>query len=226
MTPRLAILLSLAVAANAGAGERYNFAQAERLEYRSDQDDMLWDFQGRYGGDYHRFWWKTEGEFASGSTEEAELQLLYSRAWTAFFDLQAGVRLQEIAGTDVNSLVLGVQGLAPYRFESDIALFLSEDGDLTARMEFERDLVVGRKTVIQPRAELGVAFQDIPELELYSGVHEIAVGVRVRYEFTRKFAPYVGLSYTTALGQTANHIESAGDRKAETSFVAGLRFWF
>ena len=116
--------------------------------------------------------------------------------------------------------------MAPYRFELDAALFLSEDGDVTARAEFERDFVFGQKTVLQPRAEISLSFQDVPELQLGSGINEIAIGVRVRHEFTRKFAPYVGLSHEIAVGQTADLIEAAGGDTSGTSIVAGVRFWF
>ncbi len=216
--------LALATTASAGAEDLYGFTQGERLEYRFESEVLLWDLQGRYGGDYHRFWWKTEGDLDDGTAEEAELQLLYSRAWTAFFDLQAGVRLLDTDGTRVNAIALGVQGLAQYRFETDAVLFIAENGDITSRLEFEREFVFGRKTVVQPRLEVNLALQDIPVLRLARGVTDVALGLRIRYEFTRKFAPYFGVSYVTATGATADLIDD--DDASETTLVAGVRFWF
>ena len=136
-------------AANAIAAEpMYGFTQGERIEYVEAEEHLLWDLQGRYGGDYHRLWWKTEGTLADGSTEDAELQLLYSRAWTAYFDLQFGVRYEDFETDDRLSLVAGMQGMAPYRFEVDAAAFLSEDGDLSVRAEFERDLVLSNRLIL------------------------------------------------------------------------------
>ncbi len=218
-----ALLLS---AASAGAEDRYGFIQGERVEYREASEAVLWDLQGWYGGDYHKLWVKTEGELESGSTEDAELQLLYSRAWTPFFDLQLGVRYQDLASGELTSVVAGMQGIAPYRFEIDAALFLSEDGDFSGRAEFEREYLLSEKLVLQPRAEISIAFQDVPELAISSGVNEIAVGLRLRYEITRKFAPYIGLSFERAYGDAARALVAAGEDSSDTTLVAGLRFWF
>ena len=222
----LAAAALLLTAASAGAEDRYGFIQGERVEYQEASQAVLWDLQGWYGGDYHKLWVKTEGELESGSTEDAELQLLYSRAWTPFFDLQLGVRYQDLASGELTSVVAGMQGIAPYRFEIDAALFLSEDGDFSGRAEFEREYLLSEKLVLQPRAEISIAFQDVPELAISSGVNELALGLRLRYEITRKFAPYIGLSFERAYGDTARALVAAGEDSSDTTLVAGLRFWF
>lgn len=194
------------------------YTQGERLEYRDENDGVFWDLQGLYGGDYQRFVWKTEGSSANGDTDY-EVQLLYGRAWTAFFDLQFGLRYEETDAGDVASAVAGLQGVLPYRVESDVALFVSDHGDVTGRAEFEKDFLLTERWVLQPRAELDVALQDIPELGIDAGVHELSFGLRLRYEIARKFAPYVGLAWE----------KDYGDAAAEgttTSVVAGVRFWF
>ena len=223
---RLAAAALLLTTASAGAEDRYGFIQGERVEYREASQTVLWDLQGWYGSDYHKLWVKTEGFVESGSTQDASLQVLYSHAWTAFFDLQLGVRYQDLQVGDLTSIVVGMQGMAPYRFEIDAALFLSEDGDVRVRAEFEREYLLSEKLVLQPRAEIGVAFQDVPELAISRGVVEMAVGLRLRYEITRKFAPYIGLSYVHAYGDTARALIAAGEDSSETTLLAGLRFWF
>jgi copper resistance protein B len=121
-------------------------------------------------------------------------------------------------------LPLAYRGSHDTDFETDAALFIAEDGDITSRIEFEREFVFGQKTVLQPRLEVNLALQDIPELGLARGVTDIALGLRVRYEFTRKFAPYLGVSYVEATGSTADLREERD--ASETTLVAGVRFWF
>lgn len=226
MTRLWCAALLLTLSASALAETRYGFVQAERLEYREAFDDTLWDVQARYGGDYHRFWFKSEGVIHDGNVDHAEVQALYSRAWLPFFDLQFGIRLSEIDDGDVVSAVAGVQGMLPYRFEVDAALFLSEDGDLSARAEAERDLLLTQQLVLQPRAELSLAFQDVPEIGVGSGISELSIGLRLRYEFTRKFAPYVGIEWHRSFGDTADFARLVGEDTSETSLTAGVRFWF
>ncbi len=224
---RLLVATVCLLAGNAYAAEpMFGFTQGERVEYVEAEEHLLWDLQGRYGGDYHRFWWKTEGALDDGSTEDAELQLLYSRAWTAYFDLQVGVRYEDFESGDRVSLVAGTQGMAPYKFEVDAAAFLSEDGDLSVRAEFERDLFLSNQLILQPRAELQVAFSDVPEIGVGSGLSELSLGLRLRYEYSRRFAPYVGVEWEGAFGDTADLLEAAGEDTDVLSAVLGVRFMF
>ena len=202
----------------------------DRLEagFGDGGDTYLWDVQGWSGGDINRFWWKSEGEGEfGGALEEAELQALYSRAVTPFWDVQAGVR-QDFRpdGDDTTHLVLGLQGLAPYWFEIDAAAFLSTKGDLTARVEAEYDQRLTQRLILQPRLEIDASASDIPELEIGAGLSSIEAGVRLRYEFRKEFAPYVGVEWSRALGNTADYIEARGGESEVTRVVVGLKAWF
>ena len=221
----VAIVVSLTAAANAEE-QRYAWTQGDRLEHQSGDDVTLWDLQGWYGGDYRKLWWKLEGEAEGGSAEETELQLLYSRAYTAYFDWQVGVRFDDFDGGNDTSLVVGIQGLAPYRFEIDAAAFVTEDGDVLLRGEFERDILLTQRWVLQPRAEIKVSLQDITERDIGSGLSSTALGLRLRYEIRRKFAPYVGVSWQKSHGSTADLLDAAGDDTSSMSVLAGVRFWF
>jgi len=201
----------------------------ERLEASFDDESeaYAWHAQGWYGGDVHRFWWKSEGEGAFGEEiEHAELQLLFSRAITPYFDLQAGVRQSYLDGEDRTDLVLGVQGLAPYWFEVGAATFVSTEGDVTARAEAEYDLRLTQNLILQPSAELNFAAQDIPDLDVGAGFTDANVGVRLRYEISRSFAPYVGVEWASALGETRDIRESLGADTQSTRAVIGLRALF
>ena len=179
----------------------------ERLEARiatdGGDDEYLWDAQAWYGGDLNRFVLKTEGEGTfGGAVEDAEIQALYSRAIGPYFDLQAGARFNPEPDGRTH-LVLGVQGLAPYMFHVDAALFLSDRGDLTARVEAEYDQKITQCLILQPRIEAEFSAQDIPAREIGAGVTSIEPGARLRFEIVREFAPYIGLEYEAKLGETA-----------------------
>jgi len=206
------------------------FIQAERLEYRSNEGapQFLWDGQGWIGGDRNKFWLKSEGEydFDEGAFEDAEVQALWSRAFSRYFDVQAGVRHDFAPGTDRTYAVLGLNGLAPYWFEVDAALFLSDKGDVFARAEVEYEFLLTQRLILQPRAELNISFQDALENDLASGLSTLETGARLRYEIKREFAPYIGVSWERALGDTADFSRANGEDPGSLSFVAGVRLWF
>ena len=202
--------------------------QADRaeLQLRDGPDSYLWDIQGYYGGTTSRFWFKSEGEGRFGEAiDNAEFQGLYSRAIAPFFDVQAGVR-QDVSGPATTYAVLGVQGLARYRFDVDAALFLSHRGDLTARVEAELDQRITQRLIVQPRGEINLSAQDVPVLGIGAGLESIEVGVRLRYEIVREFAPYIGVEQNWRVGRSANFARAAGEDPSTTSFVVGVRLWF
>jgi copper resistance protein B len=201
----------------------------DQLEASFDDghDGYAWDAQGWYGGDIHHFWWKFEGEGAfDAEIEGVELQLLYSRAVTPYFDIQTGLRQSHRPEADRTDLVLGLQGLAPYWFEIDAAAFLSNEGELTARAEAEYDLRLTQRLILQPRAEINLSADDIPELDIGSGVSSAEIGARLRYEIRREFAPYVGVEWTSAMGETRDYVRASGDDPDAARIVIGVRAWF
>ncbi len=211
-----------------GGGATY-FLEAERLEYQSGDGDplFLWDAQGWYGTDRDKLWLKTEGAaFFDGGLEHGEAQALYSRAIGGYFDLQGGVRRDFGEGLSRTHAVIGVQGLAPYLFEVDAAVFVSGHGDLTARIEVEYELLLTQRLILQPRAEMAFAAQEIAELGVGAGLSSADVGARLRYEIKREFAPYVGVSWSRDVGDTADFTRAAGEDPATLSLVAGVRMWF
>ncbi|MFO7654244.1 MAG: copper resistance protein B [Candidatus Krumholzibacteriia bacterium] len=214
----------------------YRFTLVEQLAYRfgsgESRDHLGWEAQGWLGGDFNRFWWKTEGEavFEGQDAGETETDLLYARLVTPFWNLQFGVQYaNEWRAGDYDdrwSGVVGVQGMAPFLFELDTSLYVSTDADVTLALEVEYDLRLTQRLVLQPRTELGLAAQDIPERELGAGPTDIALDLRLRHEIKREFAPYVGLSYRLLLGETGNIAEAEGRDTSELYYLAGLRFAF
>lgn len=207
----------------------HHLVMIDRLELQAGagSDAVLWDANAWIGGDVDKLWLKTEGEAEwSGPVEEAEVQALWSHAIGEWFDLQAGVRYDLRPRPDRAHLALGVQGLAPYFFELDAATFLSEKGDLTARIEAEYDQRITQRLIAQPRIELNLSAQDVPELGLGSGFTSLQAGLRLRYEIVREFAPYIGVEWQRDFGDTADFRRSAGGDPDRTVFVAGVRAWF
>lgn len=213
-------------------GGRFLMLQGDRIEWRSGEGEAvgLLEGQGWYGGDMNRLWVKTEAEFlfdAPRSAEEldkAEIQALYSRPVSAFFDLQAGVRHDIEPSPSRTYAVVGVQGLAPQWFEVDLALFLSEDGDLSSRLEAEYDMLLTQRLMLQLRTEVDLEASDVPELGLGSGLSSLEAGVRLSYG--RVFAPYVGVSWEEKLGKTADFARADGEETGSVSAVVGFRFWY
>ena len=165
-----------------------------------------------------------EGSFGE-AIEDAEFQALYSHAIAPFWDLQVGVR-QDVAGPDTTHAVVGVQGLAPYMFEIDAALFASHRGDITARIEAELDQRITQRLILQPRGEISLSAQDVAELGIGAGIDKVEVGLRLRYEIIREFAPYVGIEQSWRVGGSADFARLRGEDPSVTNYVVGIRFWF
>ncbi|MBB3764930.1 copper resistance protein B [Sphingomicrobium lutaoense] len=209
-------------------GQKVFWFQADRAELRvaDEGENYLWDVQGYYGGDLDKFWFKSEGEGEwGGSLEGADVQGLWSHAIAPYWDLQTGIR-QDLTGPARTYATVGIQGLAPYLFEVDAGLFLSNKGDLTADVEVELDQRITPRLILQPRAELSLAAQDVPELGVGAGLSFVEAGVRLRYEFAREFAPYIGLEQEWLVGGTADFARAEGHAARRTNIVAGIRFWF
>jgi copper resistance protein B len=206
---------------------------ADRLEYKSlsSGTPLVWDFQGYVGKTYNKFWFKTEGnELTARKAGEMEFQGLYSRAITAYFNLQAGIRYDVTYGGDKNLsrgfAVIGVEGLAPYLFEVNGHLFVSQKGDVSARIEGENDLFLTQRLIAQPRVAFNLAVQEVKKFGIGSGFNNVELGFRLRYEIRRQFAPYIGISWNRKLGRTADFARREGGSASRLGLVGGIRMWF
>ncbi len=202
----------------------FNLAE---VQARKGGGGYRWDGEGFYGGDINRIWVKSEGEggFRDG-VDSAEVQLLYSHAIGPFFNLQGGLRYDIRPTPSRTYATIGFEGLAPYMFEVEGAVFLSDKGDVLGRLGGYYDQRITQRVILQPRVELNLSAQDIPVARLGSGVTDVELGLRLRYEVTRQFAPYVGISYEAKTGRTADYERALGRNPTSTSFVAGVRTWF
>jgi len=225
----LALGLTLGAAAPAAAmeeGMTFHMVRAEIDAAEIDGADVFnWDGEAWIGGDVNKLWIKSEGVIVDGETEDAEIQALWSRNVADFWDLQLGVRA-DLEPDSRAYLVIGVQGLAPYQFETEAAAFVSEDGDVSARLKQSLDLLFTQRLVLEPHVEVNAYAQDDPARAIGAGLADVEAGLQLRYEITRKFAPYVDFVWERALGETASLRRNVGEEVEQTSLRAGVRFWF
>ncbi|HWU13150.1 MAG TPA: copper resistance protein B [Caulobacter sp.] len=200
---------------------------ANLLEYRarSGDDGYHWDGEAWFGGDLNRLVLKSEGEGDRHGVEAGEIQALYSRAVGLYTDLQVGVR-QDVEPRSRTYATAGFETLLPYWIEAGGALFLSDKGDVLGRAEGAIDWRITQRLILQPRAELNFAGQDIPETATGAGLSDGELGLRLRYEVHREFAPYLGVAWARRFGRTADYARALDREVSDTSFVVGLRAWF
>jgi len=200
----------------------------DQLEIRdtSGANTLSWSAQGWVGKDLQKMWIKTEGERAGGDTEEAELQFLYSKAIAKYWNLQFGVRHDFQPSPSRDWAVIGVQGLAPFFFETDVALFVGESGRTALRFESEYELLLTQRLILTPELEVNFYGQDDVDIGVGSGLSDLEVGLRLRYEIRREIAPYIGINWSKLFGSTKDFAAIAGESGSDTQLVIGLRLWF
>lgn len=178
------------------------------------------------GAGLDRFWWRSEGERIDGHTESAHLELLYGRSVSAWWDVVAGIRHDFAPGDAQNFAAFGVQGLAPQKFEVSAMVYAGERGQTAGRLEVEYELLLTNRLVLQPRVEAEFHGRDDPARGIGTGLGTAEIGLRLRYEFARRFAPYIGLVRERAFGSTADLRRARGESVDDTRVVLGLRSWF
>lgn len=204
------------------------FMLFDQLEWQSGggTDAFAWDTKGWVGQDRNRFWFRSEGERADGRTEQAQVNLLYGRAIARWWDVTAGVRIDALPDTPRTALALGVQGLAPYWFEVEASAYVEPSGRTHLRVETEYDLLITNRLVLQPLVEFEIYGRADPERLIGAGLSTGEFGLRVRYEFRRELAPYVGVVWSRRFFDTADRARAAGEGVASTRLAVGLRAWF
>ncbi|HQS13571.1 MAG: copper resistance protein CopB [Sphingomonadales bacterium 35-56-22] len=210
-------------------GMGYSLVMLDLAEVGFQNGRETYRFEGEAftGGNINRFGVKFEGEGAfGGRLDDLELQALYSRAIAPYWNLQAGVRHDIKPDPSRTYLVAGVEGIAPYWFKVNAATFLSNKGEVRARVEASYDQRITQKLILQPRVEANFSFQDIPAIGVGSGLTDFEAGLRLRYEIKQEIAPYIGVEWRKQTGVTARFARIAGEDPDTVSLVAGIRIWF
>ena len=222
------VLLATNVRADAEDDPLLFKVMLDQVETRGSGDDRQdsWDAQAWVGKDLHKLWFKSQGDRVFGRTEDAEIQLLYSKAVSTYWDVQAGIRHDFEPSPTRSWLAIGINGLAPYFFEIDTAFFIGESGRTALRVEADYELLLTQKLVLTPDIEANLYGKDDPAIGIGSGLSDLEAGLRLRYEIRREFAPYIGINWTREYGRTADFSRAAGKSTSDTQFVVGLRAWF
>ena len=200
----------------------------DQFEYVNSRDGngLAWDAQAWYGRDDGKLWLKTEGERRGGKTKDGRFEALWSKPIAAFWDVQAGLRHDFGDGPRRNWLAFGVQGLAPYWFDIEATAYLGNEGRTAARLKTEYQAALGQRLFLVPRLEGNFYGRSDPQQRIGSGLSDVVMGLRLRYEMAREFAPYIGVSWGRKTGQTADMARQASEPVSERRIVAGVRVWF
>ena len=212
---------------------RTTFVLTDILEYRpkGKDSDYRWDMEGWHGGDINKLWFKSEGERNTALKADYDIdgQLLYGRFLRKYYDFQVGVRgeTQTYQGRNVTRAhaVIGIEGLVPYNYEVETAIFISQNGDVSGRFTLTKDFLLSQRWIVQSRLETSVAAQQVERFTTGQGLNNIECGFRVRYEISRKFAPYAGVSFDRSFFGTAAMVLREGGDPRQIRFVLGLRMW-
>lgn len=185
-----------------------------------------WDIEGRYGNDYDKLWLRTEGERSGGRLEDASVEAFWNHAVAPFWSTQLGVRSDVGEGPGRQWAAFGLQGLAPYWFELEATGYVGPSGRTAVRLRAEYELLFTQRLVLQPQFEANAYGKADPARRLGSGLADASFGLRLRYEFHRQFAPYVGIVWTRRFGATAGFAREDGHGRFDRQWVAGVRIWF
>jgi len=190
------------------------------------KNPIAWESGFWIGKDLNKLWVKSDGERVSGKNESTETRLLYSRAITPFWDFQAGWRHDTVPGESRDYANFGIQGLAPYYFETDANISVGENSQVKLNLSFEYEMMLTQKLVLSPEIELNAYAKDDEKMGIGSGLSDIEAGLRLRYEIKREFAPYIGVNWAKKFGATADLVKDEGEDTSETMFVVGVRAWY
>jgi len=211
---------------------KYLFVMIDHLEHAPSfgERPVLLGGQAWYGGDFNRIWMKVDAHASTREREgDVEAQLLYSRLVSPWWDLQAGVRVDRTWGGEGRTrphLAVAIQGLAPYWFEVESALFVDVDGHVSGTVAAAYDVLLTQSLMLEPELSVGWAAQEVPEWGIGAGIHDFEVGTRLRWEIRREIAPYVGYLWGRSFGATSDLRTAVGAPYRQGSFVLGVRAWY
>lgn len=190
-------------------------------------NQFRWDGEGWIGNDWNRLWIKSEGFADKAGVSDGDHEFLYDRPIprTRYFDAQAGVRTDLDSGPSRVWAAIGIEGLAPYRFQLAPTFYVRDNGHVAGRINASYDVYLSQRLVLQPQAEANFYSKDDPARQIGSGFSDLDAGLRLRYTISRKFSPYIGYTYSGRYGRSADYARAAGERTATPSFVFGIRLW-
>ena len=184
------------------------------------------DGEAWYGRNLDKLWLKFEGERADGRLQDMRTEALWSHAVAPFWDTQLGVRHDFGAGPDRTWAAFGIEGLAPYWFETEATLYVGQGGRTAARVAVEYEARFTQRLILQPSIEANLYGRNDPRRGVGSGLSDVEAGLRLRYEIRREFAPYIGVVWQQRFGRSRDYAHAQDEPADDLKFVAGFRIWF
>lgn len=220
--PRMAALMQMDDTA------RTSMVLFDQLEYRNTAEGnaLVWDAEGWYGGDTNKVWLRSEGERVAVTTQNARADLLWDHTFARWWSVQAGGRQDFGAGPGRTWAAVGVRGLAPYWFSTEATFYVGEQGRTAVRLKSEYELLLTQRLILQPEGEANLYGKSDPARKLGSGLSDLELGLRLRFEVRREFAPYIGIVWSRQFAGTADRVREFGGNPSDVQFVAGVRAWF
>ena len=201
-----------------------------QLEGRTNgpANELRWDGAAWIGTDMNKLWFKSEGFVENGKASDGITEALYDHPipHLRYFDVQAGVRYDLDSSPGRTWGAIGIEGLAPNFFEFEPTFYFSDGGRVAGRVNGSYDLLITNRLILQPQFELNFYSKRDPSRGIGSGLSELDTGLRLRYEISRKFAPYIGVAYSGKFGETAAFTRIEGGIVNDTRFVFGMRLWY
>jgi copper resistance protein B len=187
---------------------------------------QAWELQAWYGGDTDKLWLRSEGERSAGRLEDGSAEVLWNHLMATYWSTQLGIRRDIGVGPGRTWAAFGVEGLAPYFFDVEATAYGGQSGRTAARFRVTYDVLFTQRLILTPEFELNAYGKADPARRLGAGVSDASLGLRLRYEIRREFAPYVGVNWVRRFGATAGYARRDHQPVFDQQFVAGVRIWF
>jgi len=211
---------------------RFGKVLFDRLEWRDSgrgEGRAEWDGQAWYGGDYNKLWVRSEGKFVpkgfGTALRDADVEVLWNRVISRWWNVQFGGRRDVGAGRSHTWATIGIEGLAPQWFETEATIYVGDQGRTAARLKAQYDLLLTQRLVLQPFAEVNLYGRAERGAQIGSGLSDLELSMRLRYEVRREFAPYVGFVWLRRFGQTADLVRVAAGETSDLELALGVRVW-
>lgn len=205
----------------------HSYVLFDRLEWTdSESGAFAWEAEAWIGTDTDRFWLRSEGEAIRSGSDHAELELLYGHSVSPWWDVLVGLRHQNEGSENRESLAFGIRGLAPQKIEVAATAYVDTSGGTDLRLKLGYDAWLNQRWILHPELEFNAHGRSDPDRGIGAGLATMHAGLRLRYEITRRFAPYIGLEFEQAFGGTADFRRREGESVRDTRLVLGLRVLF
>jgi len=201
------------------------FDQLEAV-HSHDGNAQAWEIEGSYGPDLDKLWVRTEGERSAGKIQDGDAEAFWYHGIATYWGSQLGVRHDFGVGPQRNWAAFGVEGLAPYFFEVQATGYVGSAGRTAARFRADYEILFTQRLILQPELEFNLYGKDDPARKIGRGLSDVSLGLRLRYEIRRQFAPYIGINWVRRVGKTADYARADGEHVFDQQLVAGIRFWF